>query len=100
AGVNGTVTKVFGDGSEVVYAWNTTRSRYESNDGDGANDFLTWNSTNSTWTWTDGSSRASDEYGLVNGVQRIKFSRDAESTPNTVTYTYTGSLLTSISMAG
>lgn len=91
-------TKTFGDGSSVAYTWNTTRSRYESGDGDGANDFLTWNSTNSTWTWTDGSSRATEEYGLVGGVQRMKFSRDADG--NTVSYTYTGSLLTSLSMAG
>ena len=91
------VTKTFGDGSEVRYTWNSTRSRYESTDGDGANDFLTWNSGNSTWTWTDGSSRSTEEYGLVGSVQRIKFSRDADG--NTVTYNYTGSLLTSLNLA-
>jgi hypothetical protein len=95
---NSVVTKTFGDGSEVRYTWNSTRSRYESTDGDGANDFLSWNAGNSTWTWTDGSSRNTEEYGLVGTVQRIKFSRDADG--NTVTYTYTGSLLTSIAMAG
>jgi YD repeat-containing protein len=93
-----TITKVFGDGAEILYTWNATRSRYESTDGDGANDFLTWSATNSTWTWTDGSWRATEEYGLVNGIQRIKFSRDADG--NTVTYNYTGSLLTSLNMAG
>ena len=92
------VTKTFGDGTEVKYNWNATRSRYESTDGDGANDFLTWNSTNSTWTWTDGSSRATEEYGLVNAVQRIKFSRDTDG--NAITYNYTGALLTSLNMAG
>src|SRR5262245_19002659 len=30
------LTKTFGDGSEIVYTYNTTRSRYESGDGDGA----------------------------------------------------------------
>ena len=28
-----TVTKVFGDGAEIVYTWNTTRLRYESGAG-------------------------------------------------------------------
>src|SRR4051812_132587 len=91
------VTKTFGDGADIKYTWNATRSRYESTDGDGANDFLTWNASNSTWTWTDGSSRATEEYGLVGSVQRIRFSRDADG--NTVTYNYTGSLLTSLNMA-
>ena len=89
---NSTITKVFGDGAEVVYTWNSTRSRYESNEGDGANDYLIWNGTGSAWTWTDGSSRSTEEYGLIEGVQRIRFSRDADG--NTVTYNYSGSLLT------
>jgi len=96
--VGSTITKVFGDGAEVIYTWNATRSRYESNDGDGANDFLTWDSANSRWTWTDGSSRATETYESVSGVYRIRTSRDADL--NTVTYNYTGSLLTNIAMAG
>ncbi len=98
AGVNtagSQLTKTFGDGAEVVYTYNTTRARYESNDGDGANDYLTWNGT--VWTWTDGSARSTEEYALISGAQRIKFSRDTDL--NTVTYNYTGSLLTSLNMA-
>ena len=95
-----TITKVFGDGAEVLYTWNTTRSRYESGDGDGANDSLTWNGTNSRWTWTDGSARSQEEYGLIDGVQRIRLSRDADG--NTVNYNYDDAvnlkLLTSITM--
>ena len=92
---NSRLTKTFGDGAEVVYTYNTTRSRYESTDGDGANDFLVWNG--SVWRWTDGSSRTVEEYALISGVQRIRFSRDSDN--NSITYNYTGSLLTSINMA-
>ncbi len=89
------LTKTFGDGTEVVYTYNTTRTRYEANDGDGANDFI--KVTSGVYTWTDGSTRATEEYAVINSVQRIKFSRDADG--NTVTYNYTGALLTSINMA-
>ncbi len=101
AGVNtggSSLKKIFGDGSEVTYTYNTTRSRYESTDGDGAHDFLNWNGT--VWTWTDGSSRTTEEYALVNGTLRLKFSRDTDG--NTVTYNYhaTTFLLDNIVMAG
>jgi YD repeat-containing protein len=89
------LTKTFGDGAEVVYTYNTTRARYESTDGDGANDFLTWNG--SVWTWTDGSSRVTEEYASIGGVQRIRFARDTDGL--VTTYNYTGSLLTSINLA-
>jgi YD repeat-containing protein len=95
-----TVTKVFGDGAEIVYTWNTTRLRYESGAGDGANDYLTWDGATSRWTWTDGSARTQEEYGLVDGVQRIRLSRDADG--NSITYNYDDlvnlKLLTSVTM--
>ena len=94
---NSAITKVFGDGAEVAYTWNATRSRYESNDGDGANDYLTWNG--STWTWTDASSRATETYENVNGVYRIRYSRDTDL--NQVTYNYdASSRLIRMDMAG
>ncbi len=81
---NSYITKTFGDGTEVRYAWNATRSHYESTDGDGANDCFS--QSGATWTWTNGSSRAKEDYLDVAGVLRIRFSRDADG--NTVTYNF------------
>ena len=84
-----TITKVFGDGREVVYQYNVAQSRYVSTDGDGAHDTLT--NSSGTWTWTDGSSRGSETY---DSSGRLTQSRDVDG--NTTTYTYTGALLTQI----
>src|SRR4051812_19677222 len=57
---NSTVTKVFGDGREVVYKYDSVSTsafyqKYVSTDGDGAHDTLS--NSSGTWTWTDGSGR-------------------------------------------
>lgn len=89
---NSTITKVFGDGREVVYRYDTGSGRYLSTDGEGAHDTLL--NSSGTWTWTDGSARNTETYDS-NG--RLVASRDADG--NTVTYGYTGSLLTQITDA-
>jgi len=95
-GANSTIKKVFGDGSEVTYAYDQTLLAYVSTDGDGAHDTLTWNGT--IWTWQDGSSRVRETYDWSGGVGRIQTSVDANN--NTVNYFYTGTLLTRVRMAG
>ncbi|MFC4314275.1 DUF6531 domain-containing protein, partial [Steroidobacter flavus] len=84
-----TVTKVFGDGREVVYSYDTGRQAYVSTDGDGAHDTITY--SGGQWTWTDGSSRNSETYDATG---RLTVSRDADG--NALTYTYTGQQLTRI----
>lgn len=84
-----TVTKVFGDGREVLYTYVDGTIGYRSTEGDGAHDTLKFAS--SQWTWTDGSSRATETY---NSSGLLTSSQDADG--NTITYSYTGNLLTHI----
>jgi YD repeat-containing protein len=86
-----TVKKTFGDGREVLYTYDATRSAYVSTEGDGAHDTLTYNTGTTQWTWTDGSARNTEVY---NNAGQLLQSRDADL--NTVTYTYTSGLLTQI----
>jgi YD repeat-containing protein len=85
-----TVTKVFGDGREVVYLYNVAQDRYVSTEGDTAHDTL--QNVSGTWTWTDGTSRRTETY---DSAGRLTHSRDADG--NTAAYTYgTGGRLTQI----
>ena len=47
-----TITRVGGDGSETLYAYNTTSGQYESTDGQGAHDTLSY--SGGVWTWQEG----------------------------------------------
>lgn len=87
-----TITKVFGDGREVLYRYDSAQARYVSTDGDGAHDTLSYSSEQ--WTWTEGSSRQSETY---NSTGQLIASRDADG--NTIAYAYTGALLTQITDA-
>ena len=94
---NSFITKVFGDGSRIVYRYNASLGYYLSTDGDGAHDTLLWNGTN--WTWTDANSRVVETYDWVSSIGRIQNSKDANS--NTVVYRYNGAgLLDRARMAG
>jgi YD repeat-containing protein len=85
------VTKVFGDGSEAVYTYNTALARYVGTDGEGAHDSLSWSGTNNQWTWTDGSARNTETYDATG---KLIQTRDQDG--NTATYAYTGALLTQV----
>lgn len=84
-----TVTKVFGDGSEVVYRYNDELDAYVSTDGDGAHDTIAQDGTD--WVWTEGSSRATETYD-ANG--RLQSTADVDG--NEVEYVYDDDLLTEI----
>jgi YD repeat-containing protein len=88
------VRKEFGDGRVVLYQYNAARALYVSTEGGGAHDTLSFNASNSQWTWTDGSSRTREIY---DSTGRLFEARDADD--NTLTYGYTGALLTSITDA-
>jgi len=79
------------DGSVVTYTYNTTLGAYAAKEGDGPVDTLSFAGT--TWTWRDGATRATETYDSANGG-RIATRADLDG--NTLTYTYTGALLTKV----
>jgi YD repeat-containing protein len=79
------------DGSVVTYTYNTTLGAYTAKEGDGPVDTLSFAGT--TWTWRDGATRATETYDSANGG-RIATRADLDG--NTLTYTYTGALLTKV----
>jgi|GEM_PF-1136118 len=89
-----TITKVFGDGSEAVYAYNATAGLYVSSEGDGAHDTLSYSTGAQQWTWTEGSTRLVEVYDS-NG--RLVSSQDVDG--NATTYAYTDGLLRQITDA-
>ena len=89
-----TITKEFGDGSQITYTYNASLGLYTAALGTGADDTLSYNSGTSTWTWTDGATRATEQYN--SGGQ---MTLSADSSNNVTHYTYTGALLTRITDA-
>ena len=88
--VGSTVTKTFGDGAEVLYTFDG--AKYVSTEGEGAHDTLGWNG--SEWTWTEGTTRDTETY---NSAGQLTSSKDRDG--NTISYDYTGSLLTAVTDA-
>ncbi|MFT3736037.1 MAG: hypothetical protein QM776_13595 [Rhodocyclaceae bacterium] len=90
-----TITRVGADGAELVYTYDSSRSAYVNKDGAGSYDTLTWNG--SQWTWTDGDSRVTETYDWASGTGKLLTLADTDG--NTITYGYSGSLLTSVTTA-
>jgi YD repeat-containing protein len=90
-----TITRVEADGAERLYTYDG--SKYVNSTGTGATDTLVYNTTNSQWTWTDGDSRITETYDWVAGNGKLLSTKDIDG--NTVTYTYTGNLLTKVTTA-
>jgi YD repeat-containing protein len=86
-----TITKVYADGTEAVFTYDTSRSLYVSNIGENAHDTLSWSSGTSKWTFKDGNDFGSEVYNSSGQLIQIL---DADG--NTSTLTYTGSLITQI----
>jgi YD repeat-containing protein len=89
-----TVKRIDWDGSETLYTWDanfisTGVGAYVAKDGDGAYDTLVYGS--SQWTWQDGDSRIRDIY---NSSGKLTSTSDLDG--NSLTYTYSGSLITRI----
>ena len=86
-----TITKVFGDGREVVYRYDAARSAYVSSEGEGAHDTLEY--AQGEWTWTDGSGRNTETY---NAEGQLTASTDADGHSISYTYDANSGLLTQI----
>jgi len=89
-----TVTRTDWDGSESVYAYDTTRGLYVSTAGAGAYDTLSF--SGSTWTWTDGNSRVVETYDANNGG-RIVSSADTDGAA--LAFTYANGLISRVTTA-
>lgn len=81
-----TVTKVFGDGREVLYRYDVAQQVYVSGEGAGAHDTISH--SGGQWTWKEGTTRTAETYDS-NG--RLLSTTDADT--NIVSYTYSGQLL-------
>jgi len=60
--VGSTVTRTAFDGSQTVFTWDATKSRYQCLNGTGALDTLTYSATTSQYTWVDGSTQTKEVY--------------------------------------
>jgi hypothetical protein len=68
-----TITKLFGDGREVVYLYDAAQGKYVSTEGEGAHDTLT--NASGTWTWQEGSGRNTETY---NSSGQMTAAKDAD----------------------
>lgn len=83
------ITKEFGDGREVTYAYDEELDAYVSTEGDGAHDTLKF--TSDGWQWREGTSQVAE---LYDEQGRLRSATDSDG--NDVVYTYTDDLLTGI----
>src|SRR5580658_2808085 len=86
-----TITKQFGDGSQILYTYNSTLGLYTAALGRGADNTLKYNASSSQWTWTDGSTQDTETY---NSSGQLLSS--ANTSGDVTSYSYTGGLLTQI----
>ncbi len=89
----GTIRLIDWDGSDVTYTYDSSSGKYVSKEGSGAYDTLSFASN--VWTWTDGDTQAVDTFDDLNGG-RITSSKDLNN--NALTYSYTGSNLTRVTV--
>lgn len=80
------VSRISGDGSEIVYNWNG--SYYATTEGGGAHDKITH--AGGVLTWTDGDSQMVENYELVPGSanQTYRIVRQTDTDGNSLTFSY------------
>jgi YD repeat-containing protein len=89
-----TVVRVDRDGAELTYAYDANSHVYAGKDGAGSFDTLNYNSATANWTWTDGDSRVTETYDWHAGAGKLL--SQADTSGNTITYHYAGSLLNQV----
>ncbi|MET4674915.1 YD repeat-containing protein [Luteibacter sp. PvP120] len=90
-----TVTRTQDDGSTVLYAYDTVRGVYVSQNDEGTEDNLAWTAAKSTWQWTDGQSRQTETYNSTGKITALSNPETGAS----FAFTYTSNRLTSIKAA-
>ncbi len=78
-----TITRTDWDGSQTVYTYNATLTKYLSTASEGAYDTLSFAAN--VWTWTDGNSRVTESYDSLNSG-RITSRTDSDG--NSLTFAY------------
>ena len=76
-----TVTKVYGDGHEATFTYDSARGLYIGTDGDGPHDTLSYSA--GTWIYTDGTDTAQEIYDATG---RLINTLDRDG--NTISYIY------------
>ena len=87
------LTRTAFDGSRAVYTWDAPNSRYVAVNGTGAFDTITFSAAK--YTWVDGATQAKETYDGSTGNLLTR----VDAAGNTVTFGYTGALLTSVTDA-
>ena len=93
--VGSAIVRTDRDGGEASYAFDADRGVYVSTAGSGAYDTVAYDSATSQYAWIDGDTGAEERYDSVNG----KLLKSRDSSGNTLSYTYNGNLLASVSTA-
>jgi YD repeat-containing protein len=91
-----TLTRTNRDGAQSVYTYSTGTDSYVNSDGAGAFDTITYDSATGQYVWRDGSTGTQERYESAT-TGRLLSATDAAG--NTLTYTYTGNLLTLVTDA-
>ncbi|MES9851115.1 MAG: DUF6531 domain-containing protein [Candidatus Thiodiazotropha sp. L084R] len=89
-----TISKVYGDGTEGLFTYDESLGVYVSSTGEGAHDTLSYDDVSATWTWSDGNPEVEERFDTDG---RLIQKRDADG--NSLSYTYTGDLITQITDA-
>jgi YD repeat-containing protein len=83
-----TITRVDADGAELLYHYDSERSRYLCEQGAGAYDTLRYDAVTRLWLWADGASDRSETYqwNAAAGLRQLISERDADG--NALQYSY------------
>ncbi|MBI1890132.1 MAG: RHS repeat protein, partial [Burkholderiales bacterium] len=92
-----TVTRINSDGAELVYAYDAATGGYVNKDGAGSYDVLCYDGGTQQWTWTDGDTQLTETYDWSGSAGKLLQVTDKDG--NSLTYTYTGNLLTMVTDA-
>jgi YD repeat-containing protein len=92
-----TVQRIGKDGAVVTYDYDATRNLYVAATGSGKFDTLSYDAGSQQWTWTEAATQNQEIYSVNGAEWRLTAAHDANG--NTLTYAYSGNLISSITNA-